>query len=124
MQNKKAIKTKDKRTPKKIVGRMQEDNKGQVWECVLYLWGEKSSILKLAHRASLAKGFIGSLSKIRSKSFKTTMLQLQYKFRGKWGDFHRKYEKIGGKQLCGYHPQGQKNNCEGIRLVRAIIRPL
>lgn len=124
MQIKKEKQTKNKPSSKEVVGRMQKNNTKEVWECVLYLRGKRAYLLKLAHRASLTKGFSWSISKIRPENTATTMLQLQYKFGRKWSDFYREYEKVGGKRICGQDFIRQIDNHKGIRLVRIIIRKI
>ncbi len=123
-QTKKAKQAKNLGTSKKTLGRVQKDNQGEVWECVLYLRGNWIDLEQLAHRSYVGKGFSWSLSKIRPKTSKTTMLQVQYKFRGCWGDVREKYGDLGGEGLCQCDILRQENYRKGIRLVRAIIRAI
>lgn len=124
MSPKKTIKTKNKRSSKKTLARVQKNNPKEVWSCMLYLRGNRSNLVKLANRASACEGITWGISQIRPESSPTTMLQMQYKYGGKWGDFYRKYETLGGERLCGQNLGGQKNNTQGIRLVRAVITHL
>jgi len=121
MQIKKEIKTKDKRVAKTPLGGVQTDNKSEVWECVLYLRGKRIELLKLAHWASAGKGISWSISKIRPENTATTMLQLQYKFRGEWGNFYREYAKKRWQPVRGRDINGQIENSKSIRLVRATL---
>ncbi|MEI6532478.1 MAG: hypothetical protein WCO06_01420 [Candidatus Roizmanbacteria bacterium] len=120
--SKKEIKTKNKCNTTTSMGRMQKDNKSEIWECVLYLRGKRSDLVKLANRTYAGKGFSWSISKIRPESSATTMLQVQYPFRGCWGDVCGEYETSGGQCLCGLDFFGQTENSQGVRLVRAVIK--
>ena len=115
------MQTKNKCSSKASLGRVQTDNQGEVWECVLYLRGKRLELLKLAHWASVGKGISWSISKIRPENTATTMLQLQYKFRGEWGNFYREYAKKRWQPVRGQDINGQIENSKSIRLVRAII---
>lgn len=107
--------------PKENLGSLQKNNKKEIWKCVLYMRGKRIDLIKLAHRASVSKSFTWSISKIRPENSASTMLLLQYKFRGKWGDVYRKYEEIGGRKVRTNDNSRPQTKCKGIRLVRAII---
>lgn len=118
----KTLKTTHKQDSKATLGTLQKDNKGKIWECVLYLRGDRTQLIKLADRASTSEGFTWCLSKIRPTTSTTTMLSLQYKFRGQPSDFYRKYEEIRGEQVCRRDTTRPPKDSKSVRLVRAIIK--
>lgn len=119
---KKEIKTKNKCNTTSSLGRMQKNNKREVWECVLYLRGKRADLLELAHRASYSESISWSISKIRPENTTTTMLQLQYKFRGCRCNIFKEYDELRGGGVCQCNLFGQTENSKSVRLVRFIIR--
>lgn len=77
--SKKEIKTKDKRSAKKVVGTLQRVNSEEVGKSVLHLWKAASSWFGLEDRPYVGEGRTFVISQVRLEGVETSMLQLQYK---------------------------------------------
>ncbi len=77
------------------MGRVQKNNKREIWELLLHMRDWPIDWEELAHGSHVAKGECGCIIEIRFTNPKAPMLQLQYK---SWG------------KRCGFLQENVKGN--------------